>query len=351
MPSRPQEVNSVISLVTDLLLVERRQDALEKLAQDGYIHPEALGAWQAEFASHRYQLRSLNMILAPNKLKLDALLEQAGGELTERKVREIVQRLVQALAGTGNAEAISYPQIATRRVLDYGAGSYSPLCASLVLYANGFSEAIACEPFPISLDYATCSFAQTVQWLLFSPQSFNYSGIPADLLKQRVAALQLDRAQHDLAAFHAGQVEVVDFGGVRLVRQLDGFPENSVDLIFSNSVLEHVTDLLSEIRSHRALLKAGGLCAHTVDFSDHRSIDPEIHLFQMYYDGILDEINGLRPSQLEKIFGEAGFTGAKINWLSAPVGYLDSTRPRVTPYENLPLDELAVRVNSYVLQK
>ena len=46
-------------------------------------------------------------------------------------------------------------------------------------------------------------------------------------------------------------------------------PAASVDLIFSNSVLEHLRDPEAVMNESARILKSGGLMIHHVDFRDH----------------------------------------------------------------------------------
>ncbi len=56
---------------------------------------------------------------------------------------------------------------------------------------------------------------------------------------------------------------------VRRVQDLDDVPDASIDLILSNSVLEHVFDLDGLCREMRRVLRPGGAMLHRVDYRDH----------------------------------------------------------------------------------
>jgi SAM-dependent methyltransferase len=340
-----------LSLLLDLLYPAQRSEALDQLRASGFINDQTLPTWAAELGQARYQSRLLNFVLAPEKIRLDRELEQLGGELTRKKTGEIVQRLLKLLDASGRAVFGQHDAIGHRTVLDFGAGVYSPLSTSIVLYANGYQQAIACEPFPIHVDFAAASVAQTLQWLMLDPGALCFSGIAPQALRQRLALLDLHDLPARLEAFNAGTLERLDLHGVVLVKSLQHQSADSVDLVFSNSTLEHVQDLPLELQRHHRALRDDGICVHTVDFSDHRAIGTGLHIFQMYYDGVLDGINGWRPPQLERAFQAAGFAGVKLPQLSTPVGYVHAGQALRPPFAGFSDEELSVWVTSYVLSK
>lgn len=61
----------------------------------------------------------------------------------------------------------------------------------------------------------------------------------------------------------------VKFSVVDRVRSLDGLPDGSIDIVVSNSVLEHVADLPALFRSLARVLTPGGVMVHRVDYRDH----------------------------------------------------------------------------------
>jgi hypothetical protein len=55
------------------------------------------------------------------------------------------------------------------------------------------------------------------------------------------------------------------------LRSLEALPEQSLDFVFSQAVLEHVrrSEFLQTMRAVRRAISPCGLCSHTVDLSDH----------------------------------------------------------------------------------
>lgn len=56
---------------------------------------------------------------------------------------------------------------------------------------------------------------------------------------------------------------------VRRLRSLDGVPAGSVDLVVSNSVLEHVRDFEATVAELDRVLSPSGIMLHAVDYRDH----------------------------------------------------------------------------------
>ena len=54
---------------------------------------------------------------------------------------------------------------------------------------------------------------------------------------------------------------------------LSGIPDASLDVVLSNAVLEHVSDLEAACRSFARVTKPGGMNSHQVDFRDHDNFD------------------------------------------------------------------------------
>ena len=52
------------------------------------------------------------------------------------------------------------------------------------------------------------------------------------------------------------------------------FPEQSKDVVYSFSVLEHVRDLRGVLEESARVLRAGGLSIHTIDLRDHYNLGP-----------------------------------------------------------------------------
>jgi SAM-dependent methyltransferase len=340
---------NIFSPVFDLLDPEKRRETVSELQNRGLITSENFSAWINELDSQEYNARNISRIICSQKIKLDRLVERFGGDLSARKTISILGPLLELPKQVRDPFGFDAESLKGKVFLDFGAGIYSPLAVSMVLYANGFSRCVAFEPMPIVADVALGGVSQTISNMLLNPRQFNFSGIPDKEFKERLTHLEFAGLFEKIENLNGRNSRVVDLGGVMLVSSLEEI--SSVDVVLSNSVLEHVADLKSSMSQLHQILADDGLCVHTVDYSDHRAIDSNVNLFEMYYDGVLADINGLRPSDIERIFLDAGFIGTSLTRMNAPSTMGPDLRRLTSTYAGYSVQDLSVWVRSYILRK
>ncbi len=96
--------------------------------------------------------------------------------------------------------------------------------------------------------------------------------------------------------------------------------EESIDLLFSFSVLEHVRDPLKCIQETRRLLRPGGLTAHGIDLRDHRNFKKPLEFLRWSPDAwerIMEKyceedagnyLNRWRANEFKAAFEQEGFS-------------------------------------------
>lgn len=101
---------------------------------------------------------------------------------------------------------------------------------------------------------------------------------------------------------------------------LSGLPDNSVDVVFSNSVLEHVprTVIAAMMREAHRVLRPGGLSIHSVNCADHYAYnDPDITFINYlqysdaewaFWNNALQYQNRMRPRDFVDLSEQAGLT-------------------------------------------
>jgi SAM-dependent methyltransferase len=111
---------------------------------------------------------------------------------------------------------------------------------------------------------------------------------------------------------------------------------NSVDIVVSNAVLEHLEDHAQAFFQLYRITKPGGSGVHQVDFRYHRSFDrPLEHL--LLSPGDFDRISGtfrelgtyLRPFEMTELFKLSGFEVHFSPNLFASIEYLQDILPRL----------------------
>jgi SAM-dependent methyltransferase len=242
------------------------------------------------------------------------------------------------------AAARGFAGLQGARVLDLGAGLFYPLSTAALLHANGAAEAIAFEPFAVHAEICAAALQRLILAVMDDPRPFAFPGVDPGQLQHRLMQLDL---RHLVPRLEQG---AVDLGGVRLERTLDAVAPASLDLIFSNSVLEHIDALDGSLRQQHGLLKPGGFACHTVDFADHRHYeDRRIHPLQCLVDGSPVGTNGLRSVQVESLFRDSGFRFEKLARLAFPREVLQSAVPRHPRYDGVGEASLNEWVNGYLL--
>lgn len=159
--------------------------------------------------------------------------------------------------------------------------------------------------------------------------------------------------------------EVYNLLGWKYVINPDGslhaISEQSIDLIISSDVLEHVyaDSVHALMRDHFRILRPGGHAAHQIVFNDHLAIyDSEVHPknYLRYSDAVwrlighndVQYINRIQPSEFDGHFLESGLLiKEKIVTDSCDLSCLNVSQR----YKHFSLDDLQTSVKSYLLQK
>lgn len=346
MAMHPRFNSSQAEVLFDLILKHTRSEAISSLCARGLITPTNLGRWIRLLPAGD---RDISDLLTSLKLRIDR--DVAEDSLISTKNAETVVLNMLWLGRFHSANAFTHLKLEDKVALDFGSGVFYPLSAAILLLVNGYQKVWSLEPFPLHVDFVVANVFELVQRIMQNPGRFNFSGISNLQLKQRLANLDLDKLHERLSAFNSSQAYCVDLGGVTLIRNLEGIPKQSVDNIFSNSVMEHLQDFSESMVKLRQIIKADGVGLHTVDFADHRYYhNPKLSLFEMYFDGVLFEINGIRPREMEKSFSDAGFHVAKHRKLAVPKENLFNDPRMPLPTFDVHADDTLLEwVNGYVL--
>lgn len=159
----------------------------------------------------------------------------------------------------------------------------------LLFWANGQE---ACDTFDISALFTRELFWKTLEQLAANPRSA-IPNLASAALQQRV--LERIRALNNSARTQSSAACVLHQCGIRYHPQTDAastkLPDGSVDLVFSNVVLEHVpvAEVDRLFTEARRILRPNGYMAHLIDPSDHFS----------HGDASISPVNFLRFSEAE----------------------------------------------------
>lgn len=285
------------------------------------------------------------------KINIDAQIIK-GGHISSKSSLDIIKNYKYA-SEIFNSKIFSENSNRGKIALDFGSGVYRPLGVAALLYINGFDHVYAYEPFPIKLDFAVISFNEILKNIIDNPTEYNISLINNDELMIRAKSLLVSNFGNLLSAFYSGNVKKVRIGGISLISDIELIQDNQIDVHFSNAVLEHVSDMESNLNQLRRITTPTSVGFHIVDFLDHRYYDePTFSPLEKYYDGYLDEINGLTPSELENIFIKNNWKIRKITTQTVPLQILSNdSRPLISRYSSFSESELLEHINFYEFKR
>jgi SAM-dependent methyltransferase len=206
--------------------------------------------------------------------------------------------------------------VAGALVVETGPGTYSP--AGLALLKAGARKIILQEPF------------------LRAPDMHRLRGLVKEyweFLEDKFPAGPSWETLFQGAAYHPSRVQLG-----RAPAQATGLPENSVDIILSCSVLEHIRDIAAVFKEQHRILKPGGRLLHLVDLRDHFFRYPfEMLTFsRSFWEGVLTRPNRgsgyqnrLRAEDYAGLLQATGFADIRVDIReSDPVNYL-RIKPRL----------------------
>lgn len=105
------------------------------------------------------------------------------------------------------------------------------------------------------------------------------------------------------------------------ILSLRTIPDQSVDLIWSQAVLEHVrrSDFISMMRELRRVIRPDGICSHCIDLRDHLGgALNNLRFSERFWESDFIAKSGfytnrIRYSEMLELFNQAGFNVEKIN--------------------------------------
>lgn len=351
MGMHPKNEVDGYGVLWDVLFGPDRAAALARMEQLGLVPPSQQPKWQEFLAPVAPGSRVWANAIDHFHFQTSAQLEN-NSYLSTKTPQDIVANLRGAAAAFG-LELNHVDQLRGKVFLDYGSGVYRPFNASIILYCNGADRVCAYEPFALRTEFALHSYHRLIERMSNQPEDYIFSGISTDEFISRLKTFVVPGLQaklHQLNETPGGQLRL---GGLTFYRDLAHIPPNSVDWHFSNAVLEHVDDIEKYMGQLHQIAAPDSVGLHVVDFLDHRYYDDNrLSPVEKYFDGVLDEINGLTPSELERRIMACGWSLQKVQATRIPETYvLEDKRPRTERYALHSLDELTQHVNFYKMTR
>ncbi len=238
--------------------------------------------------------------------------------------------------------------------VDFGAGAISPAQRMFTHLMLGVRQAHLVELDPIpDVGAVLQSLARLMGETLIDPQR-----LFADLPITRELILTNMRG-FDFAKLRKGDLEGVD--PTRLMLHsclLERAPIGpaSVDVVVSNSVMEHVPDPDAAVAAMARITRSGGFGLHGIDTIDHRwygnpSLPPFEFLTLESKESIVHGCNRLRICDYPAIFERHGFAVLELSQ-SNPLPMADEVRARLLePWRSMPAADLLHSWGMFIVRK
>lgn len=337
-------------ILSDLIFSEDKKAVFQRMRDLDLVDEFSIERWLALLPAPQPEDCRFVKLIDRLKLSVDPLIVD-NGYMSISSPWAILKNIVAAMR-IFDENFLSFENIRNLTALDFGSGIYRPLSVAIILFVNGFKGVQAFEPFAPKVDFSYLSCIEVASQIMQYPEKYNFSGIDESDMIANLARLNFRNIREKFSDLAAGRTTVVDMGGVRLVNDLGAIPDDSIDFQFSNAVLEHVPHFFNHMLLLWAKMSSRGIALHTVDYLDHRYYDNySLHPFEKYYDGVLDEINGMLPSEMEAEFMAVGFNVKKIVAQMVPESYFSVKRKLTGKYKSVSLDELRQHINMYYLTK
>jgi SAM-dependent methyltransferase len=207
--------------------------------------------------------------------------------------------------------------------LNFGAGDRNPMALPLLAVLAGASRAIALEPGPVRADVATVTLQETLWDVVRDPAAYGLVGANLGRLRDALDADALARGDPIEKILATGRLEFS-----RATGEAAGFADGSIDLVYSRSVLEHVTSIEAAMARLVAALKPGGVMLHDIALDSHDLRDPVAFYYteQPVEPGSLAGLNGWRLSDYVALFERLGCTVEIARTETLPPGSVDRAR-------------------------
>lgn len=207
--------------------------------------------------------------------------------------------------------------------LSFGAGDRNPMGLPLLAVLAGAARGIALEPGPIRDDVATATLQETLWDALRDPASYGLVAADLGRLREAVDADALWRGDALVAVLAKGRLELSRAPG-----ETAGLADESIDIVYSRSVLEHVLKIEAAMAALVGALRPGGVMFHDIGLDAHDLRDP-ISFYYAARGCAADVYSGLnlwRLSDFIALFEKLGCSVEIIATDTVPLSRIDKSR-------------------------
>lgn len=244
---------------------------------------------------------------------LPRLLQRSGA------TKHGVNKLLRKVRGVeNNIAGIDVPKGGA--FVDFGCGAHDPVAMSTYYYANGFEKAYAIDLLPPRNElYTALSMYDLVASMRLFPQRYCRPGVEPGEILHRIRVLNAQAFEEgDFRRGMARAADKIRYEPVDIVQST--IEPESVALLVSFAVFEHVSDINAVCSKIYEVLLPGGVAYHFVDMADHRSYRGDGQFGPLSFlteDVAPPNMNRLRKTEQLAAQAQAGFDIVKAAGVNA----------------------------------
>lgn len=233
-----------------------------------------------------------------------------------------------------------------KRYCDLGCGKEHPYGTSAIVYINGASSAIATDIDCTDPQRSAEALYELLLECLAHPNDYHFSDISREDYLSRIYQFNLKALRE--GCLQAGLENVPVQFVVTNIYQPSIEPE-SIDIMSSRAVLEHLLDFELACKNLYSLMSPGGIAYHHIDLADHRAYrSSDYHWWsfltedEAWSDGYC---NRLRSSEIHNIFCKVSFEILDcqiVNKVEMPIEIYKNLNSRFAVMDKTDLDTLLI---------
>ena len=206
-------------------------------------------------------------------------------------------------------EISRYTSIEDKVICDLGCGRMNAVGLSTIFYLNGCKSTYAFDIKNIDSKRSATGLYEILLECHAAPENWLLSGFGREDYFNRLNTIDLDELkQGKMDRFF----EKLPIGWDKKRLNDIEIEDESIDICFSQAVLEHLLSFDEAMAKLFQMMAPGGIMVHHVDFRDHRIImEPQKYKWysflaedEKWTDGLC---NRLRPNQMKEIMEHVGF--------------------------------------------
>ena len=298
-----------------------------------------------EYALRYSSLRHSLYRLAFHSMELDFTTESRAWSIFDPIYTRIKRRLlkdtrwrygplfVQRTAKSAFDALVQHVYIENKTYCEIGCGENHPYGISAIMYINGVASAIATDVKNTDRKRSAEALYDLLLDCLAHPEDWHWSGLSRDDYLAQIYSFNLKALRE--GDLDAGLATIPVKHIVTNIYE-PAIKSESIDIMSSNTVLEHFLDFELACNKLYSLMSPGGVAYHKIDLVDHRGYNksPQYHWWSFLaedeqWSGSL--CNRLRSSEIRKYFEKTGFEILSFDdreKAKMPVGFREKLKGR-----------------------